>query len=96
MTELNLFLPGIASYSFLNGDNAGLEYIDPETGNAIDQNHAGSAGLTTQGLSCRACHTASAAEPFEPPQAGGFFGGAMETLVLQRGGVNTPTPLPPQ
>jgi hypothetical protein len=94
VTDLNLFLPGIASYGFLNGDNAGLEYIDPATGNAIDQGHAGASGLTDQGLSCRACHTVTAAETFAPPQEGGFNGGPMETLVLQRGGVNTPTPIP--
>ena len=96
VTELNTFLPGIASYGFLIGENTGLEYIDPETGSAVDQNHAGASALLTQGLSCRDCHTASSAETFDPPNAGGFNGGSMETLVPQRGGVNTVTPLPPE
>ena len=94
VTELNTFLPGIASYEFLNGDNVGLEYIDPDTGSAVDQNHAGAGALLTQGLGCRDCHTAANIEVFDPPQDGGFFSGAMEVLVPQRGGVNTPTPLP--
>ena len=96
VTELNTFLPGITSYEFLNGDNAGLEYIDPATGSAVDQNHGGSSFLKTQGLSCRDCHTVSSMEAFNPPSAGGFPAGAMEVLVPQRGGVNTPTPIPPQ
>ncbi|MEE9295212.1 MAG: ethylbenzene dehydrogenase-related protein [Phycisphaerae bacterium] len=94
VTEINLYLPGIASYEFLVGENAGLEYIDPATGTAVDQNHAGSSGLLTQGLGCRDCHTVTAAETFAPPQPDGFPAGAMETLVPQRGGVFTPTPIP--
>ncbi len=94
VTELDTFLPGIASYGFLIGENAELEYIDPATGVAVDQGHAGATGLLTQGLSCRDCHTVTDAETFDPPNAGGFPGGAMETLVPQRGGVNTPTPIP--
>ncbi len=93
-TDINLFLPGIASYGFLIGENAGLEYIDPVSGTAVDQNHGGSAALLTQGLSCRACHTAGSSETFPPLPVGGFPAGAMETLVLQRGGVNSPTPIP--
>lgn len=96
VTELNLFLPGITSYEFLNGDNEGLEYIDPANGSTIDQTHGGASFLLTQGLGCRDCHTASSAELFNPPNAGGFFAGPMETLTIQRGGVNTPTPIPAQ
>jgi hypothetical protein len=95
VTQLNLFLPGITSYAFLNGDNVGLEYIDPATGSAIDQNHGGANFLLMQGLGCRDCHTAASSEPFAPLQEGGFNAGAMEALVPQRGGVNTPTPIPP-
>ncbi len=95
ITNLDTFLPGITSYEFLNGDNAtaGLEYIDPATSAAIDQNHAGATALMTQGLSCRACHTVTDVETFAPAETGGFNGGSMESLVLQRGGVNTQTPL---
>jgi len=95
VTNLDTFLPGITSYEFLNGDNAGLEYIDPATGTAVDQTHGG-ASFLTQGLGCRDCHTVTSAETFNPPNAGGFPAGSMETLVPQRGGVNTPTPIPPQ
>ena len=96
VTELDLFLPGITSYAFLLDENVGLEYIDPATGTAVDQNHAGSSALLTQGLGCRDCHTVSSLETFNPPNTGGFNAGAMETLVPQRGGVNTQTPIPPQ
>ncbi len=96
VTEMEAFLPGITSYEFVNGDNEGLEYIDPMTGLAIHQGHPGANALTVQGLSCRACHTVSETETFNPPMTGGFFAGPMEELVLERGGVNTPTPTPPQ
>ena len=91
----NLFLPGISSYEFLIGQNTGLTYIDPVSSAAVDQNHGGSSGLTVQGLGCRDCHTAASSDPFSPPQSGGFNAGAMETLVPQRGGVNTATPIVP-
>jgi len=93
-TTINAFLPGITSYEFLIGENADQEYIDPETGDPVDQSHAGATALLTQGLGCRACHTVASSETFDPPQAGGFNAGPMETLVPQRGGVNTPTPIP--
>lgn len=94
-TSLNLFLPGIASDEFLTGANVGLTYIDPATGTAIDQNHGGANALLTQGLGCRDCHVAASTDTFAPVNPGGFNAGPMETLVPQRGGVNTPTPLPP-
>ena len=96
VTELNLFLPGITSYEFLIGENVGLDYIDPSTGVAVDQNHVGMTALLTQGLSCRDCHTVSSIEAFNPPNVGGFPAGAMEVLAPQRGGVTTPTPIPPE
>jgi len=94
-TNINLFLPGITSYEFVTGANTGQNYVDPQTGNTVDQNHAGANAILTQGLGCRACHTPASSETFAPPQPGGFNAGAMETLVPQRGGVNTPTPIPP-
>ncbi|MBN4058946.1 hypothetical protein JYU10_00585 [bacterium AH-315-J04] len=93
VTNLDTFLPGITSYEFLNGDNVDLEYIDPATGEAIHQGHAGATALLSQGLSCRACHTVTDVEIFNPTEEGGFPAGSMESLVLERGGVNTPTPL---
>ena len=92
--ELNLFLPGITSYEFLTGESADLTFIDPATDAAVDQGHAG-ANFIQQGLGCRDCHTAASSDAFAPVQTGGFNAGAMETLVPQRGGVNTPTPIPP-
>jgi len=94
MTELDLFLPGIASYEFVIGENAGLEYIDPATGSLIDQNHGGASLMLMSGLSCRDCHTSSNAAAFNPLNEGGFPAGSMETLSPQRGGINTPTPVP--
>jgi hypothetical protein len=95
ITEVNLFLPGITSYEFAIGENMGLTYIDPATDQAVDQLHAGATLILQQGLGCRDCHTAASSETFSPPQQGGFPAGAMETLVPLRGGVNTPTPIPP-
>ena len=71
-----------------------LEFIDPATGAAVDQNHGG-ASFVLDGLSCTACHTAAASEEFVPSEPGGFPAGAMETLTRQRGGIVAPTPLPP-
>lgn len=93
--ELNLFLPGISSYEFLIGENSGLTYIDPATDQPVDQLHTGATFILQQGLGCRDCHTVASSETFVPVQPGGFPAGAMETLVPLRGGVNTPTPLPP-
>jgi hypothetical protein len=94
VTALNLFLPGITSDEFLVGGNVGLQYIDPDTGAAIDQNHAGANALLTQGLGCGDCHTVSDLDAFEPVNTGGFMAGSMESLVLGRGGVHTGTPIP--
>jgi hypothetical protein len=95
VTPINLFLPGITSYEFLIGENTDLTYIDPATNEAVDQSHGGATFLLQQGLGCRDCHTAATGDTFAPVQQGGFNAGAMEALVPQRGGVNTPTPIPP-
>lgn len=94
ITDLNLFLPGITSDDFLIGDNGAVDYIDPLTSNPVDQGHGGANGLLNQSLGCRDCHTAATSDTFAPVNAGGFFVGPMETLVLQRGGVRSPTPIP--
>ncbi|MCH8853015.1 MAG: hypothetical protein IID41_10240 [Planctomycetes bacterium] len=94
LTDINLFLPGITSWEFLTGANVDLEYIDPATGQAIDQSHGGATFVNT-GLSCTACHSAASSETFVPSEPGGFPAGAMETLTSQRGGIVDPTPLPP-
>jgi hypothetical protein len=93
--ELNLFLPGITSLEFLKDENVGLVYLDPANGNnPVAQSHGGAFEFAL-GLGCRDCHTAAIGDPFQPPQPGGFFVGSMESLVPLRGGVNTPTPIPP-
>ena len=96
MTTLDLFLPGITSYEFLIGQNEadGLVYIDPATGSEIHQEHPG-ASFLARGNSCRDCHSVREGVAFSPAN-GGFNSGSMEAQVLHRGGVNTPTPIPPQ
>ncbi len=91
ITGINLFLPGIASLEFLLNQNTGLVYVDPVTQQPVDQNHSGASGLLNDQRSCTDCHTAAAAG--EPAPAL-FNAGSMEDLIPQRGGVNTPTPIP--
>ncbi|MFH1109519.1 MAG: ethylbenzene dehydrogenase-related protein [Planctomycetota bacterium] len=95
VTELNLFLPGITSWEFLTGENTDLTFVDPATDETVDQFHGGATFILQQGLGCRDCHTAATGDTFAPVQQGGFNAGAMETQAPQRGGVNTPTPIPP-
>ncbi len=92
---LNLFLPGITSDDFLKGQNAtdGVVYIDPVTNAAVDQVHAGAPFINTMGNSCQDCHAVTEDEAFTAAN-GGFPSGSMEVLVLQRGGVRSPTPIP--
>ena len=70
----------ITTLEFLLGENEDKKYLDPATGELIDQVHGGAAALRA-GASCTACHTTSGA------------GLSMEALVPGRGGVWTPTPL---
>jgi hypothetical protein len=94
--DLNLFSPGIASLEFLEDKNGALVYLDPNNGNIpVDQSHGGSFGINFMGLGCRDCHTAANGDPYEPTQPGGFDAGSMEFFAPLRGGVNTPTPIPP-
>ena len=78
-TAIDMFLPGIASLEFLEGKDEGKQYYDPATDSFVDQTHAGAGAVG--GTSCTGCHTA----------AGGPM--SMETLVPQRGGVWSVTPL---
>jgi hypothetical protein len=89
--DVNLFLPGIASLEFLKDENTSLVYLDPNNGNnPVDQSHGGAGGISG-GLGCRDCHTAAIGDPFD----GISFEGTMESLVPLRGGVDTPSPIPP-
>jgi PKD repeat protein len=94
---LDLFLPGITSDEFLKGQNEtdGVVYIDPLTSEAVDQVHAGASFINTMGSSCQDCHAVTEDEAFTPAN-GGFASGSMEVLVLQRGGVRSQTPIPPE
>ena len=86
-TRVYLFQPGITTWEFLNGDNAidGKVYTDPVTGLAVDQVHAGAAGVNV-GTSCTSCHTVRDADGFSA-------GGSMESVAGQRGGVWADTPV---
>jgi MYXO-CTERM domain-containing protein len=66
-------------------------YIDPVTQQPVDQNHGGANGLLNDGRSCTDCHTAATVGEPAPSL---FDAGSMEALAPQRGGVNTPTPIP--
>ena len=81
VTQLNLFQPGITTYEFLTGENVGKEYVNAQ-GQLVDQTHGGSGGVNG-GTPCASCHTVT---------GGGSFGGSMEDVTDQRGGVweNTP------
>jgi hypothetical protein len=86
-TRVYLFQPGINTWEFLVGDNEtnGKVYTDPETGLPVDQNHGGS-GQVASGTPCTDCHTVRIAD-------GSSFGGSMEAVAGQRGGVWTDTPV---
>lgn len=94
VTQFDVFLPGITSYEFLTGANTTKTYIDPITGQAVDQSHGGTNGLMSQGLGCRDCHTVKTTDTFDTTKQLGINSGAMEIRVPARGGVHTPTPLP--
>lgn len=94
VTAINLFKPGITSQEFLVGDNKSKVFIDPRDDLPVDQEHSGDFGLA-DGLGCRNCHRPAEADPYAPPTAGGFNAGSMEIRAPLRGGVNTPTPIPP-
>jgi hypothetical protein len=83
VADLELFLPGIASLEFLLNENIGKEYLDPATGELVDQFHAGAVGEDSllHGGTCKDCHSTSGP------------GLSMANLVPGRGGVWTQTPL---
>jgi len=85
-----LFQPGINTWEFVNGDNdtAGKVYIDPVTGLAVDQNHGGAGAVAAGSTACATCHAARTAD-----LTGGQFGGAMEAITKQRGGIWADTPV---
>jgi len=83
-----LFQPGINTWEFVNGTNAadGKVYTDPVTGNPVDQVHGG-AGAVASGTACVSCHAVRTAD-----LTGGQFGGSMEDITKQRGGIWADTP----
>jgi hypothetical protein len=88
-TRLYLFQPGINSFDFLSGANAtnGEVYTDPVTTLVVDQVHGGAASVAAGGAACESCHAVRTAD-LTPAQ----FGGAMEAIADDRGGVWTDTP----
>jgi hypothetical protein len=86
-TRLQLFQPGIATWEFLTGNNAGKEYFDAG-GQLIDQTHGGS-GAVNGGTACVFCHNVRTSDP-----APTLPFGSMEDLTEQRGGIWEDTPVP--
>jgi hypothetical protein len=88
-TRVYLFQPGINTWEFLDGTNAtdSKVYTDPVTGLEVDQVHGG-AGAVATGAACTDCHVVRIAD--EDPAK---FGGSMEAVADQRGGVWADTPV---
>jgi hypothetical protein len=85
-TRIYLFQPGITTWEFLTGANAGKQYTNAQ-GQLVNQDHGGS-GAVNGGTACTDCHNVRDIDP-APPQ---FDAGPMEDLTEQRGGIweNTP------
>jgi hypothetical protein len=80
-TRLYLFQPGITTWEFLTGANAGKEYVNAQ-GQLVDQDHGGSGGVNG-GTPCTGCHVVRSADGAD----------AMEDLAQQRGGIWEDTPV---
>lgn len=89
-TRVYLFQPGITTWEFVTGKNEADDkvYVDPVTGKAVEQSHAGEEEVRSGKMGCAECHTVRAVEPPTEEDAG-----AMETLTRNRGGMWAPTPL---
>jgi hypothetical protein len=85
VAEFDLFLPGITSLEFLLDENKDKVYQRYENPRVVDQVHGGAGGVAS-GTSCTQCHSASG-------DGAGGVGMSMATLVPDRGGVWTQTPL---
>jgi len=84
-TRVYLFQPGINTWEFLDGSNQadGKVYTDPETGNPVDQVHAGASEVAAGTTACTGCHVVRIADGAN----------SMEALAAQRGGVWSDTPV---
>ena len=84
-TRVYLFQPGINTWEFLDGSNEadGKVYTDPETGNPVDQVHAGASEVAAGTTACTGCHVVRIADGAN----------SMEALAAKRGGVWTDTPV---
>ncbi len=83
-----LFQPGINTWEFLQGLDGAKVYTDPVTGNPVDQNHGGAAAVAGGTTPCVTCHAVR-----EVDLTGGQFGGSMENITKQRGGIWADTPV---
>jgi hypothetical protein len=85
-----LFQPGINTWEFLSGADLtdGKVFTDPVTTLAVDQTHGGSGAVVAGTTACQTCHSARAID-----LTGGQFGGSMEAITRQRGGIWADTPV---
>ena len=89
-TRIYLFQPGITSWEFVTGADAGKVFFDPVAGEAVDQSHGGATAVSAATNGCIDCHNVRAEDDRVPPT---LNAGAMETLTRQRGGVWADTPV---
>jgi cysteine-rich repeat protein len=89
-TRIYLFQPGITSWEFLTGADAGKVFFDPVAGAAVDQTHGGATDVSGATAACIDCHNVRLEDDRVPPV---LNAGAMETLTRQRGGVWADTPV---
>jgi cysteine-rich repeat protein len=89
-TRIYLFQPGITSWEFVTGADAGKVFFDPVAGEAVDQSHGGATAVSDATSACIDCHNVRAEDDRVPPT---LNAGAMETLTRQRGGVWADTPV---
>lgn len=83
-TTMNLVLPGVTTWEYLVGSNVGRSGALRES----DVRHGGDVEVGTVDKRCADCHTIRQGDPFPPY----MDAGALERLVLRRGGVYGPTP----
>jgi hypothetical protein len=89
-TRVYLFQPGINTWEFLDGTNDMLDkvYTDPVSGLPVDQEHLGAGAVAGGTMACTECHVVRIAD-----EDAEHFGGSMEAVADQRGGVWADTPV---
>jgi Ethylbenzene dehydrogenase len=82
--DVPMFLPGVTSYEFL----VGAVVTRAGALRANDVSHGGAADVSSGTHACADCHRVRSGDPAPPDEQAG----ALERLVLRRGGVFGPTP----